>query len=375
MRDQRRFYMPVFRLLLVGVGIAGDVIAGLAMLQHQVLQGMTLHLSATLLWIVGVVILGVRRPAGTDVVEQNQSLLGKLATRCLINPADAHSGQITATFALGLILFPGLGPLGCTLAFGLADFLGRPKPMTANRQTEPAASDLLLEIGRVVKSTAEPRGEVDIQPLVEVLAKPDCNMKRRALEMICREPGSRAMSMARHVLTDPDPDIRALAAVAVGRMEAHFSEQLKASVARLESRPQTAEYHGAVGSLYYQYASHGSTDVANRHFYLAQARKSFDSAVSLDPTRHDYFRCLAEVLLGLGEAQAASQAAAKVLAGRPGDSAGYLLAMEIALRQRRLDKIALLAERACQRLAINDPVLPLMNWWLQAIPRPEAERS
>jgi len=243
MSDKRKVYWRVFSFLLIGVGLAGDVTAGFVILGHQVLRGATLHLAAVFVWSLGIAVGGIRRPTGTEDVARSHP--GQLAGEYRIILTRLNEAHITPTIALGLCLFPGLGPLGFTSAFGIAYGLAGHKQTATNEPAEFAFLELEAEIRDAIQAPLHPLVELEVQPLVEILNTTDFNAKRAALDLICREGGSEALSLARSLLTDSDPEVRGLAAVAVARLEAHFSEQLKE--ARQDKSSQPAEYYAAIG--------------------------------------------------------------------------------------------------------------------------------
>jgi hypothetical protein len=330
--------LSILRHLFIVVGSTVDVVAGIAMLGNYMVEGFALHFAALLIWTVGLT--------------------------CPGGPGSLRDGRFTVAIVLGALLFPGLGTLGYAFGFGFAHFLGRHRQQAAKFEEEFfLSSDRLTEIHATVSTPPHSLVEIETQPLREILAKPDRDAKRAALNLICREPGARALSLVRTLLADPDSDVRTLAAVAVSRLESHFNELLRAVLARQESQPEVAGHHAETGYLYYQYAQAEPTNSANRRLYLVQARKSFEKAVSLEQSRYDYLISLAEVLTDLGEAPQAGGISARITAADPKNSTGYLLGMEVAFRQRRFDEVIVLAQRACQVIAEDDEVLPMMKWW------------
>ncbi|HET7142953.1 MAG TPA: hypothetical protein VFI68_02935 [Anaerolineales bacterium] len=312
--------------LLVGTGTIGDLIAGLAILNHQLEFGMSMHVIAGLIWVMGLMIV------------------------------DKHHAVPAAVF--GSILFPGTGTFGWTLASGIASFSqGRKKTMN---DKEGAQVDLLSDIRGAIEMPLE----TQIRPIVEVLYTSDLKIKRAALDLICREPSPQGMTLARRFLADSDPDVRALAAVAVSRLESHLSELMKSGLSQVEVQPQNPECHATMGHLYLEYAGRSGANSMNRSFYLAQARKAFEKAIALDSMRDDYQIALAEVLMNMRDYAKAWDTLAEVLKERPHDSQIYLLGSEIAFRARRFDRVIDLVKQARAVLSENDDVLPIMNWWL-----------
>ncbi len=102
----------------------------------------------------------------------------------------------------------------------------------------------------------------------------------------------------------------------------------------------------------------------NYPFYLAQARQAFEKAIDLDPSCRAYQIELADILNRLGEYGPAWTVLSSVLSELPKDPGCYLLALEIAFRDRRFDRMTALAESAVHRLPEGDPARAVMEWWL-----------
>lgn len=72
---------------------------------------------------------------------------------------------------------------------------------------------------------------------------------------------------------------------------------------------------------------------------------------------------LAQVLVALQEDEQASDTLEKAFAGGQDSLEGYVLAMEIALRGRRFDRLGDLAEQALP-LAHDGETPALLRWWI-----------
>lgn len=362
-------YIHLLGFLLIGVGTGADTFAGSLILKREALWGIALHLPALMVWIVGIRILG-RQPDRTLTMEstQGESTQGPAENRTprhLIEPRNTLDAQTKIALILGLFLFPGLGPLGYSLAHGLGRFVGRQR-LQETTDDEHGGAHPSPKAGRVIDLPINPLVELEIRPLIEVLQKTDIGMKRATLELLCRHPGPQTMSLARTLLADPDPDVRALAAVAVSSLTADFGKMLREAITQLEKQPQMAKHHAALANCYYQYAPKGPSSAGSRRFYLVQARKAFEQAVSAEPTRYEYQASLAQVLADLGESQEAWGLITKILAMHPDDFPSHLLGMEIAFKEGRFDRVATLAECAHSTAGLNSEALPLVEWWRSA---------
>jgi tetratricopeptide (TPR) repeat protein len=222
----------------------------------------------------------------------------------------------------------------------------------------------LTLIQTVTETPAQVLTDAKIQPISEVLYTADSMMKRAALSLICREPSPQSASLARHLLADPDPDVRALAAVAVSLLESRLSDSVKSALKQVETQPRDPACYSRLGRLYLESAGESVTDSINRRFYLTQARSAFKKAISLDPKRNGDQIELAETLMNLGDIAEASAAINKVLSKRTTDSRAYLLAIELAFRERRFDQVLSLAKQARETLPANDKALATIQWWL-----------
>src|SRR5258706_1722327 len=321
-----KVFLSMAGYLLAGIGLVGDIIAGFIILNYRLELGLIIHGIATLIWVMGYMIV--------------------------------DSAYIKLAAALGLFLFPGVGTFGWTLASGIAHLSAKRKKETEDEE------EILTDLSSDIRSAIETPLETLIQPIVEVIQISDSKIKRAALDLICREPSPQAAVFARRFLADPDPDVRALAAVAISRLELRMSELIKSTLSRVETEPQDPESHAAIGRVYLDCAGQSGADSMNRRFYLIQAQQAFEKAINLDPTRgHDQI-ALAETLLDLRDYAKAWDAFAKISGERLHGSKIYLLGLEIALRERRFDRVVALAKQACEALSESDDLLPVMRWWL-----------
>lgn len=364
MRNTPGIHWNILSILLIGVGATGDVIGGLTLLQHHTLQGLILHLGSVLVWSAGCFMPHIWRPSKAED--------GQARTSLCISILD---GQNTIVILLGLCLFPGLAALGFILAWAVARLTNRPRRHKLAEDEEAEFADPLAEIVAAASAPAPSLANLEIRPLVETLSAADFETKQAALDLICREPGPLALALARRLLPDPDPDVRTLAAVAVARLETHFSASLKSATARLESEPGIAEHYASLGQLYARYAQADTGNPANRQFFLVQARQAFERAIALEPVQDDIRASLVEVLMALGEEQQAWDEVMALLARCPNKSQGYLLGMEIALRRRKFWLVTGLAWQARAALPDSNEVMPLINWWYEVNVQSEGDAS
>lgn len=338
--------------LLIACGVLSDGLAGLAVLGGLALYGIGLHLAANLIWIAGIVLLRASdvRPPGRPSTAPS----GPREARRL--PQDGIARNRVA-FLIGLALFPGLGPLAYTFALVTNRLVGRPPTPQARPIDEGLPESWPGPEARPGRSVGAAR------PLIELLRAPDTESKKDALQRIVQEPGARAISLARCLLGDPDPDVRALAALAVSRLESSLSQALRESVLRCRTDPENPEFHADLGALFHQWAEKDEAHPAQRRLYLRQARQEFEKSISLGPRRVENLLGLAEVLIALKEHKRASEALETALADGGASLEANMLGMEIAFRERRFDRLGDLAQRSLP-LAGKRREAGLLEWWL-----------
>lgn len=341
------------------VGVAGDALAGVAILQGGTLVGLGLHLPAALIWIAGMVLLRSRRgsprrpatPPSDLSVEEDPT-----------DPLADRSVPNSLALLLGLVLFPGLGLTAFTLALATSPLFRRSLITAAGVPDEPETDDARLQSWSDGARMRDGLG-AGSGPLTELLGSSDRDAKHLALQRIVREPGSRSISLARRLLADPDPDVRALAALAVSRLESSLSEALRQGLLRCQAHPEQAGPHADLGKLFLHWSEKDGAHPTQRRVYLRRAREELETAVSLEPTRMENLLTLAQVLVALQEDEQASDTLEKAFAGGQDSLEGYVLAMEIALRGRRFDRLGDLAEQALP-LAYDGETPALLRWWI-----------
>ena len=313
-------------LLLVGSGALGDLLSGFFALDHHLSFGLLAHLVSVLTWAIGLLLL-----------DRPDALLSTM---------------------LGSLLFPGIG-ISTWLLAGAISNIFRNKNRATDEEDENQV-DLTAEIHTAIEMPFE----TSLRPIVEVLKVSDSRTKRAALDLICREAPLNSLSLARGFLSDPEPDVRALAAVALSHLESRMSEQVKSALGQVEMEPMSAESHAALGYVCLKSADQIRNDSMNRHFYLTRARQALEKAIRLDATRVDARIALMESLIGLRECPKAWDLLAEVLLARPHESRVYQLGLEIAFRERRFDRVVMLAKQASQALPENDVAFAVIRWWL-----------
>ena len=187
-------------LVAMLVALVGDSTAVLGLFDHQIAWAVAVHVGSSLIWLAA-------RLAGQ-----------KGRTRTITSFLSTEAG---AEFCVTLILFPGLGMLSA--AASLASnfvFAAETRSERDKDKGVSAMSDILASVESVLAEPFDPMADLAVQPLVARLANATSAEKRAAIDLICRCPHPQGMEIVRSLLADADPDMRALAALAVNKLAA-----------------------------------------------------------------------------------------------------------------------------------------------------------
>ena len=186
------------------IALVSDSVSAAVLFDGHIVLGIIIHLGAALIWLAARV---ATNPLRSD------TLIAFLST------------EIGAEFCVILCLFPGLGMISA--AAGIAsNFLFGPEPRTKHdpQDGEVIVNSLITNIINELTETFDPMVELRIQPLADKLANATGKEKRAAIDLICRRPHPHGMRIARQLLADSDPDVRALAAVAIDKLATYQRE-------------------------------------------------------------------------------------------------------------------------------------------------------
>jgi len=255
--------------VLFALGLVADLEAGRWVLDGHTLPGFLVHPLAIVFWLAGLAALSARG-RGTLLVWPRAGALraghpaGQRPTTAPVDPVV--SGRLLAAALLGLGTLPGLGPLACSVALAISGSLpGRGAVGAASADPAPAAP---------VSPRREPVDqlrELEIQPLVDVLASADHELKRGAIEALGEQPSARAVQALRQLLVDPHPDVRSGAGVMLFRLEAEFGREMRQAAGRAAEAPASAASLIARGAVCYRYAASGLPGERMARFYLLEA--------------------------------------------------------------------------------------------------------
>lgn len=348
----------ILGLALVAAGLAADAGVGAVILAQASAWVLLVHVLAALIWALGISVLDehamlVQRHA---TVKPGWNWLNRQIAGLISVPFDSRT--VTAAL-LGLLLFPGLGPIGCTLAFGAARLARASHKEKTGIVDDPGTAVAAIPRGR----SLDPTMPLEIQPLVDVLRGPSTERKRAAIAALGRQSNLREVRLLRQLLTDSDPDVRSDASVILSRLENDCSRAL--GEASTQAREHLAGVRRYV-DLCHRYSVSNLLDETSSAFYLAQAHDTLQEVLAREPEQIDLWIVLARIHCDRGEPEAARAALDRALSLSPRAAEGLLLRMELAFFERDWEHLITLAQQR-QEAPQSDPELRgLLQWWAEA---------
>lgn len=190
----------VIAALGLAAAMAVDVAAAWAIINHQLMEGLLTHAAATLLWLAA-----------------RQRLDGAASSRASLT--RLFGSEAGTEWCIALCLFPVLGMFSQSIAL-LTNGLFAPPIRAEDAATsgDEPMSDILEMVHHELLQPFDPNAEAALLPLAIRIARANSSEKRAAIDLICRCPHPHGMELVRLLLEDPDPDIRALAALAIDRL-------------------------------------------------------------------------------------------------------------------------------------------------------------
>src|SRR5579859_5499537 len=289
-------------IALVAVGLLADGYAGVLVVFRANAWAMLLHIPAALIWSSGISVLEGQNP--WHVLRLTVAQIRRSTRRPWPNHQTAERitsapGRWTTTAVLlGLLLFPGFGPLGCTLAFGIAQFLRKSPHQDVG--SEPRAGAVISP--SLAKRPVDALAHLQVQPLVEILRGSNIELKRAAIEALGRQGDHEAVRLIRTMLTDPHHDVRGDAAVTLSHLEDDFIRALRAAAVQARESPSGAQRYA---ELCCRYASSDLLDPASSRLYHVRARDALEAALAQEPAEATLWSDLAQVHRALGDTRAA----------------------------------------------------------------------
>ncbi len=348
--------------VLSACGLLADVVVGLAILHGVSPWLLLLHPPAVLIWVGGICTINNQRVWGEfhAMLANIRRWRGMVRTDVAGDADERHSwnARHLVMALLGLALFPGFGPVGCTAAYGLAAL-----PFMVRRQRAAPVMDTGANPAPVlIDGLANPLLDLAIQPLIDVVNAPDAQGKRNAIRLLGQQFDHEAVHLLRALLTDPDPDVRSEASVTLFRFEDLITRAVNEGTTDVQNEP-TAEHYAVLAAAYCHAVNLGLLDRLSAQYYLSQACDAYTRAAAIAPAQTEYWVALARVHRDRGDSDAALLALDTALALDPGDVPTNLLRMEIAFAERRWDIVAASSVPTSDDAVSMSATRDLFHWW------------
>ncbi|MBA2286927.1 MAG: HEAT repeat domain-containing protein [Ktedonobacteraceae bacterium] len=328
-----RFYGWAGHTLFI-LGLLGESAIGLRLLTGAGMQLFLLHVPVTLLWASSISLIN-----------------GHNEQTVRIGRMPIHKLSIVALL-LSWCTFPGFGALSYSIALFAARFLAQ------NQGAAPETLEMLSSL-----HTVSPALDLEIQPLIDVLAASDPDMKRAAVAVLSRQINPEGIQLLRQLLADVEPDIRSDASIALTRLEEKLASELNASLALWVVNPDPQRTLSLVDQ-YYAYACSNVLDEISQKCYLAKACDLLQQYITQDSTKADVWLKLARIRQLLGETVEAMQDVRTALQLHPLSEEAYQLAMELAFRLHEWGLLISLAHEGLRTLPAASEVRTTLQWWV-----------
>jgi hypothetical protein len=169
-----------------------------------------------------------------------------------------------ALLALALVLFPGLGTVGASIAF-IASWMMRSSFGAAAAGIRTAGWSSRSSKGATRLLAGETRSRVGSPPSGSVTTS------------------TQAILDLKRQLADPDLDIRGQAAVALSRVGKDWHASIDAASVRVRAAPAMAQPYLNLADVYSRCSASGFLDPVSARFYLIRAQEALDVAWRLEP--------------------------------------------------------------------------------------------
>lgn len=353
------------RLLGGAVSLCGllvDAAIGLAILRGSSPWIALLHAPAVLTWFAGICFLygGNPRQEVRALLAGVRRLHRTSRTGVLRDTAGQRdwNARILVFTLLGLISFPGFGPIGCLVAIGLTalPFMIRRQRPAISPEREGGPATLLFE------KPASPLLDLSIQPLVDVVHAADARQRRAAIQLLGQQFDHEAVHLLRGLLHDPDPDVRSEASVTLFRFEDLLARRVNEAMTQVREAP-TAAHYAALAESYSRLVRIGLLDEPSTRYYRSLACEAYEATISLAPDDTTYWVDLARIRRDLGDSVTAMHTLNEVLRRQPNDMDAILLRMEIAFAERRWELLMMPPRPLATDTGDASPITRLLHWW------------
>jgi tetratricopeptide (TPR) repeat protein len=239
----------------------------------------------------------------------------------------------------------------------LANFFRR----EAAETTLEIAEQTLGSISRTLRASRTL--DLKVSPLVDVLHDSDLESKRTAITLLSRHATPEAIQVLRQLLSDPHPQIRSDASIALTRIEDELSKKLNAALEQWTADSTNPEHAVRLADAYYDYACSNLLDEVSERIYLEKARDLIQQVTAQSKSEAEQWMKLARIRQRLGEVTRALRDVSTAHQRSPQALEAYLLAMELAFSVGDWKRLTALAREGVSTLPAAPEAQTSLSWW------------
>jgi len=336
---EKREWQSWLGLALMVMGLLGECMIGISLLEGSVHPVLLWHLPAVLTWGAGMQLLGKKR---------------------------GEQSQVWAALLLGLATFPAVG----TLVQSLVLLVGM--SVRSQREQETVEwSELYLERER--SRHARLSRDWILEPFVDLLEESDLESRRTALANVGRCASPEAIRLLQGQLCASEPEIRHDVTLILARLEDSLSSDLTAALGRWMERPREKESMVKLADEYWRSARSHLLDKASQRLYLQKAADLLEELLKQEKENISLLMRLAHVQQALGELVQASASVKRAQQVQPHLPEAVLLEMELAFERHCWNWFASQEAHLLAQSSVLAKTLQALEWWPLFQMRPARE--
>ena len=182
---------------------------------------------------------------------------------------------------------------------------------TEYRVIEPERSDAHMDLKDFFDE------ELSVQPVMDILAGHDDNLKRGAIDTLRRIATADAVGILKKCLADASPEVRYNAHTALTRLDESHNRLIKKAQDKLDAGDRQADDHSDYANRCADYAQSGLLDDDTRRHYLTMAKEAFVRARNKGLTDLGMLLTLGRLEMQLGAFDEAEGRFRKILETHP----------------------------------------------------------
>jgi len=191
--------------------------------------------------------------------------------------------------------------------------------------------------------------ELSVEPIMDILAGNDEDLKRGAVDLLGRIATPEAVALLRECLTNPSGDCRFYSHTTLARLDETHSRRIREAQALVPSgEGDKAEDLKHLGNVYRVYAESGLIEDETRDHFLKLARDAFSKSHAKNPQDQEIPAILGELSVAVGEYGEAERFFRQALKGTANPVEPLLGLCRIYYEKRDLKSLAKIVERIQQ---------------------------